>query len=241
MAPTLRSLLNRWGSFKFLVPAAAISGALTIGAPSAHALQTGSLAFSNGNGDFFSQIDLTDPADTFSVVFNPTPSVVTSSTVTGIFSPPFTITPPTNVDFGVTQSTGVFNYFAAGPDPGTAIYKLAADTAIPFSNGVSVGIFGGVDFLVSVAGNSAEVLVLQTLPPELTAFVTGLPGAPVTVTAGAFTFNDTQPAGGGTYSAQIDIARVVDQVPGPLPILGAGAAFGFSRRLRKRVKASLTA
>jgi hypothetical protein len=26
------------------------------------------------------------------------------------------------------------------------------------------------------------------------------------------------------------------QVPGPLPILGAGAAFGFSRRLRKRIK-----
>ncbi len=28
----------------------------------------------------------------------------------------------------------------------------------------------------------------------------------------------------------------VSKVPGPLPILGAGAAFGFSRRLRKRVK-----
>jgi hypothetical protein len=28
-----------------------------------------------------------------------------------------------------------------------------------------------------------------------------------------------------------------EQVPGPLPILGAGAAFGFSRRLRRRAKA----
>jgi len=28
------------------------------------------------------------------------------------------------------------------------------------------------------------------------------------------------------------------QVPGPLPILGAGAAFGFSRKLRNRIKAS---
>jgi hypothetical protein len=26
------------------------------------------------------------------------------------------------------------------------------------------------------------------------------------------------------------------EVPGPLPILGAGAAFGFSRRLRHRIK-----
>ena len=26
-----------------------------------------------------------------------------------------------------------------------------------------------------------------------------------------------------------------DSVPGPLPILGAGAAFGFSRKLRRRI------
>ena len=31
------------------------------------------------------------------------------------------------------------------------------------------------------------------------------------------------------------------QTPGPLPILGAGAAFGFSRKLRSRIKASHTA
>jgi len=28
------------------------------------------------------------------------------------------------------------------------------------------------------------------------------------------------------------------QAPGPLPIAGAAAAFGFSRRLRKRVRSS---
>ena len=26
------------------------------------------------------------------------------------------------------------------------------------------------------------------------------------------------------------------EVPGPLPLLGAGAAFGFSRRIRNRIK-----
>ena len=31
------------------------------------------------------------------------------------------------------------------------------------------------------------------------------------------------------------------QTPGPLPILGAGAAFGFSRKLRGRIKATRTA
>ena len=29
-------------------------------------------------------------------------------------------------------------------------------------------------------------------------------------------------------------------VPGPLPLLGAGAAFGFSRRLRSRIRRSTT-
>jgi len=28
-------------------------------------------------------------------------------------------------------------------------------------------------------------------------------------------------------------------VPGPLPLLGAAAAFGFSRRIRNRIKASV--
>jgi hypothetical protein len=35
--------------------------------------------------------------------------------------------------------------------------------------------------------------------------------------------------------------NIYRQVPGPLPILGASAAFGFSRRLRSRVKASRAA
>jgi hypothetical protein len=30
------------------------------------------------------------------------------------------------------------------------------------------------------------------------------------------------------------------QVPGPLPLLGAGTAFGFSRRLRRRAKARVS-
>lgn len=37
---------------------------------------------------------------------------------------------------------------------------------------------------------------------------------------------------------QVSIAGPPASVPGPLPVLGAGAAFGFSRRLRSRIKAS---
>jgi hypothetical protein len=38
----------------------------------------------------------------------------------------------------------------------------------------------------------------------------------------------------------ITLSLINNPVPGPLPILGAGAAFGFSRRLRRRINASQT-
>ena len=42
--------------------------------------------------------------------------------------------------------------------------------------------------------------------------------------------------------SQLDnYTNTFESVPGPLPILGAGAAFGFSRKLRGRIKASRTA
>jgi hypothetical protein len=41
---------------------------------------------------------------------------------------------------------------------------------------------------------------------------------------------------GATVTAITD--TITQQVPGPLPILGAGAAFGFSRQLRRRVQLS---
>jgi hypothetical protein len=40
---------------------------------------------------------------------------------------------------------------------------------------------------------------------------------------------------------QLDTYTNTFQTPGPLPILGAGAAFGFSRKLRSRIKAGRTA
>jgi hypothetical protein len=36
----------------------------------------------------------------------------------------------------------------------------------------------------------------------------------------------------------IDAIKNTFQTPGPLPVLGAGAAFGFSRKLRSRIKAA---
>jgi hypothetical protein len=45
----------------------------------------------------------------------------------------------------------------------------------------------------------------------------------------------------GGATALLDNYINTVQTPGPLPILGAGAAFGFSRKLRSRIKAGRTA
>jgi hypothetical protein len=49
---------------------------------------------------------------------------------------------------------------------------------------------------------------------------------------------------GNQASTSIQVSRTwatATRVPGPLPILGAAAAFGFSRKLRKRIKSSTNA
>jgi hypothetical protein len=237
MAPTLHSLLKGRAFLKFILPAAAVTGALTIGAPSAQALQIGNLEFADGTGDFASQVNVLDPTDTFSVLFNTGANpVALVSGAGGLFVPSFAPAPP-SAAVGVSAALANFTYFAP-VSPFQALYTLNSDTAFTFANGVSVGIFGGVQFLVSQGTTAVQVEVTQNFAPELTSFVTGLPGGPVTVSAGAFTFNDTIQPTGGSYSAQVNVKRDAHEVPGPLSILGAGAAFGYSRRLRKRVKSA---
>lgn len=235
MAPTLQALLKGRAALKFILPAAAITGALTIGAPSAKAL-TGSLAFSGGTGNFATQVNVTDPTDTFSVLFNPPPAVALASSSSGLFIPPFT-----GFDvLGVTSPTVLFS-FEAPVAPGAAFYTIGSNAAFTFTNGATVGLFAGDRFLVTQSAPVAGIFTVnvelqQNRPPAATAFVTGL-SVPVFVTGGGFTFQDTSAATPGSYSAQVDVSDTAE-VPGPLSILGAGAAFGYSRRLRKRVKSA---
>jgi hypothetical protein len=61
------------------------------------------------------------------------------------------------------------------------------------------------------------------------------------VTTGPVTFTSTLTRTSGkvdTLSDTLNQAKdpSINDVPGPLPLLGAGAAFGFSRRLRSRIK-----
>ena len=63
------------------------------------------------------------------------------------------------------------------------------------------------------------------------------------------TFNNTTLKGLGFTTTRLigtwtlenggdQIQVVLTEVPGPLPLLGVGAAFGFSRRLRRRISTS---
>jgi hypothetical protein len=68
-----------------------------------------------------------------------------------------------------------------------------------------------------------------------------------TITSGTYPFDGLPPLPvprSGSLSALVPYAvatEVVTQsVPAPLPLLGAGAAFGFSRRLRSRIRRTTT-
>lgn len=52
----------------------------------------------------------------------------------------------------------------------------------------------------------------------------------------SFGLPNGQPTNQGSFG--IDNLTIGSPVPGPLPLLGAGAAFGFSRKLRKRIKST---
>ena len=57
-------------------------------------------------------------------------------------------------------------------------------------------------------------------------------------------FTTTGPIGtwtlsGTSESIQVILGAPTADTPGPLPLLGAGAAFGWSRRLRKRIPTPL--
>ncbi|MCX5955057.1 MAG: hypothetical protein NTW51_01305 [Cyanobacteria bacterium] len=74
--------------------------------------------------------------------------------------------------------------------------------------------------------------------------------APLTATGGVYnyapklsedTFTATLVVNSGnisTVGSMLKSAPKLSEVPGPLPIIGAGAAFGFSRKIRRRIQAS---
>jgi hypothetical protein len=133
--------------------------------------------------------------------------------------------------------TGTLNYSLAAPSG-----RSIVDYTSALSSSANAGNNSGTFNLTGSAGTAMATYVPinvsqgQTKTYASTSVLTDAFTASVGVTQGAiqqftqsFNFQDTpiDPPGPGPQG-----------VPGPLPVLGAGIAFGYSRKLRKRIAAA---
>ena len=113
------------------------------------------------------------------------------------------------------NATGALNYTLTITDPNFKYSSVALDSGHIGIGSMVKKAIGGVPYLTSMDGSNS------TLP---------LSGTFVDVTD-----SYTVPASGGINSFNNGFTQT-SSVPGPLPLFGAGAAFGFSRRIRSRIK-----
>jgi hypothetical protein len=104
---------------------------------------------------------------------------------------------------------------------------------VPQKEIFSIGMFPGTKALIG--GKITQDSFSIGIPDDRTTQATF-----GTVDTGKFTFASTYGFGfknGGFIEAGGETKQPIRaNVPGPLPILGLGAAFGYSRMLRKRIK-----
>jgi hypothetical protein len=128
----------------------------------------------------------------------------------------------------VGPKTGFFNYKLSILDSNYTFDSVQLDTTVtvpkppvPSINYVTVTKkVNGVPILTSINGAQVGPIAFSDPGPITVQDVwTVVPGGKLTFLQDTFTQ-----------------ARDIPPVPGPLPLLGAGAAFGFSRRIRGRIK-----
>jgi hypothetical protein len=83
-------------------------------------------------------------------------------------------------------------------------------------------------------GTDTNPLTTPTSTNLFTNVLTGSPKLGAPLAAGNYTFWIQQVSGDSEYRFTVSTINV----PAPLPLLGAGAAFGWSRRLRRRLRSS---
>jgi hypothetical protein len=159
-----------------------------------------------------------------------------------------------NVALGGTVTIGQFNAPSATPFTANPTVSLKLDSVVPGSttpvqftipaNTITGTLAAGTDFVSPPVTNTITAAVSPdlALPPPPGQFT-----VPNNVTMDYFTtswsmvttpnnlFENLQ---GATIAGQFGLEYVYTYVPGPLPILGAGAAFGWTRRLRRRISKS---
>jgi hypothetical protein len=163
---------------------------------------------------------------------------VTLSGVSRVICDDFTTTPP-------------FSCPLSGPFPATA--TLSFDSIVPGGSEVAIPAISG-----SIAGTATTGYTFNAITGSASNIFTTttalFPPGPYTNTPVSLDFYKTAwaytgPSGVSTQflgsafalanraavTGQFGIRYVYSYVPGPLPLLGAGAAFGWSRKLRRRI------
>ena len=146
------------------------------------------------------------------------------------FSNPTSTTFTYNINSNVPWTSGskVLNYTVAAPSGQLLTAHSASLTSSIIPNAGS-GTF-------TVAGtNTATGMMTNNMTTA------GMVNYPVNLASDTFTGTLNGISGGGVQQITSTYAVAnapTSAVPGPLPILGAGAAFGFSRKLRRRISRS---
>ena len=128
------------------------------------------------------------------------------------------------------------------PGPYTFAYDIAVDTTVAphfflkswFTTSEAVDPFSSSYTLTTDTDKSSPTITI-VFPPDLnSAILTAFEGHP---TKARFTNSLTAfTTGPNGFTNTVNQAEKIKEVPGPLPLFGAAAAFGFSRKLRTRIK-----
>ncbi|WP_411873365.1 hypothetical protein [Vulcanococcus limneticus] len=144
-----------------------------------------------------------------------------------------------DIDFATdisAVSSGFLDYKLEITDPDWYFDAAALSTLLSPIQPLPLGDFEVTKSIYSDPGFSNLLLKLtndEVPPPAGTLVANGFIGGKTIYVRDTWDI----PAGSNiTMDAIQNNYTQVDHVPGPLPLLGAGAAFGFSRRIRSRIK-----
>ena len=157
-----------------------------------------------------------------------------------------TIGDKTYSDFAFNFTTGNFSFTNVPDSEHTFSGSGLALMTGTYNYGYKITVSSGPEQFLAYTTDLAGSPVMGALSASNTlensqngdTSVTNEPGSAgnvVSITGTSVTFTGEISVTDGRIDTMTDS---VTQTPGPLPILGAGAAFGFSRKLRNRIKVS---
>ncbi|NER03959.1 MAG: PEP-CTERM sorting domain-containing protein [Okeania sp. SIO3C4] len=193
--------------YAFALSAATVFGGAVFASSAKATTFAGSLAFSNGADDWFSEVTPGE-GDTFDIRFNPF-DLNFVTTATGPFAPPLFDIPVEDI----TTSVGEFEFVKFNDSE--FIYELTNNLVFAYDNGVSITWKAGTQFMgMFNTPDSVEFMLAEN--QGILAMVDGI-GTKYRVVAETLQFSDTDAPGGGTYNSQIDVAT-----PEPTVLFGLG-------------------